>query len=428
MRGSVLAGGEKDGKNDKSIFFLGILCLLALFSSVLFGGEGQKNTERYFFPLYGYALGRGTSLQEECLSFLMPLLSEQIQEEILSVSLPDPEGMRQPAETLQIEDLQVLMEQEQQEERRQRQNPEEEKPEGENSGPEPDTQVESEPGQDLPEEEAPRFTSFTPHQKVRDVTEQEMGDYDSLVKNFYIIDPSTMAGSNQLKAETFLSKDLTIKKDSEDPESEGPQILIYHTHSQEGFSDSVAGDPETSIVAVGEELSRILTQDYGYRTLHHTGEYDKKTRDDAYSRALPEIEEILRENPSIQVVIDLHRDEVPKGTRLVQEIDGKPTARFMFFNGLSRTKKTGNLDYLYNVYQEENLAFSFQLQLKAMEYYPGLTRKIYLKGYRYNMHLCPRSLLIELGAQNNTLEEAMNACGPLAHLLDLVLSGEPPEE
>lgn len=64
------------------------------------------------------------------------------------------------------------------------------------------------------------------------------------------------------------------------------------------------------------------------------------------------------------------------------------------------------------------------MQLKAMEYYPKLTRKIYLKGYRYNMHLRPRSLLVELGAQNNTVEEAMNACEPLAHILHLVLSGE----
>ena len=111
-------------------------------------------------------------------------------------------------------------------------------------------------------------------------------------------------------------------------------------------------------------------------------------------------------------------------TRLVTEIDGRPTARFMFFNGLSRTRKTGNIAYLYNENQDANLAFSFQMQLKAAEYYPGLTRKIYLKGYRYNMHLRPQSLLIELGAQNNTVEEAMNACDPLAHILDMVLSGQ----
>ena len=158
--------------------------------------------------------------------------------------------------------------------------------------------------------------------------------------------------------------------------------------------------------------------------LHHDGQYDVKTRDGAYSAALPDLEKILKENPSIKVVIDLHRDAMPEGTRLVTEVDGRPTARFMFFNGLSRTKKTGNISYLYNENQDANLAFSFQMQLKAMEYYPGLTRRIYLKGYRYNMHLCPKSLLIELGAQNNTVEEAMNACEPLAHILDLVLSGQ----
>ena len=58
-----------------------------------------------------------------------------------------------------------------------------------------------------------------------------------------------------------------------------------------------------------------------------------------------------------------------------------------------------------------------------VEYYPGLTRRIYLKGYRYNMHLCPRSLLIELGAQTNTVEEIRNACAPIAHILDMELSG-----
>ena len=91
---------------------------------------------------------------------------------------------------------------------------------------------------------------------------------------------------------------------------------------------------------------------------------------------------------------------------------------------MSYTVDKGNLDYLPNPYIQQNLAFSFQMQLKAAEYYPGLTRRIYLKGYRYNMHLCPRTLLVELGAQNNTYEEAINACDPLAHILDMVLGGE----
>lgn len=261
--------------------------------------------------------------------------------------------------------------------------------------------------------------SFVPHEKVKEIDLEKLKDYETLVKSFYTIDATTMAGSDQLNVEKLMGRDMRLEKGGD-----GPQILIYHTHSQEGFRDSVAGDPYTTIVGVGEELARILREDYGYQVLHHTGEYDKPSRNAAYSRALPKIEEVLEENTSIQVVIDLHRDAMPEQTRLVTEIDGKKTAKLMFFNGLSRTRQTGNLDYLYNVYQEDNLAFSFQMEKAAQEYYPDLTRKIYLKGYRYNMHLKPRTLLIELGAQNNTLEEAMNACGPLAHILNVVLQGE----
>ncbi len=260
-------------------------------------------------------------------------------------------------------------------------------------------------------------TYFVPHSIQTPVDLVALEAYEDLVSRFYTVDPTTMVGSDQLNAVSFLEKDMTISK-----EGEGPQILIYHTHSQEAFADSVPGDTSTSIVGVGERLTQILTETYGYQVLHHTAGYDVESRNDAYSKALPEIEKLLRDNPSIQVVIDLHRDAMPESTRLVTELDGRPTARFMFFNGLSRTKKTGNIEYLYNKNLDDNLAFSFQMQLKAMEYYPGLTRKIYLKGYRYNMHLCPKYLLIELGAQNNTVEEAMNACDPLAHILDMVLS------
>lgn len=261
---------------------------------------------------------------------------------------------------------------------------------------------------------------FVPAGRQMQIDLAQLKDYESLVGNFYAIDANTMIGSDQLSVDKLMEIDMTMAKQ----EGEGPQILIYHTHSQEAFADSVPGDVNTGIVGVGEYLTQVLTEQYGYRVLHHTGQYDVETRDNAYSRALPEVEQLLAKNPTIQVVIDLHRDEVAQDTRLVTELQGRPTAKFMFFNGLSRTRKTGDIDYLRNENQEANLAFSFQMQLKAAEYYPGLTRRIYLKGYRYNMHLCPRTLLVELGAQNNTYEEAINACDPLAHILDMVLGGE----
>lgn len=263
------------------------------------------------------------------------------------------------------------------------------------------------------------LSNFRPAVQQVQIDRTQLADYETLVRNFYAIDANTMAGSDQLSVEKLLGMDMTLPQ-----EGDGPQILIYHTHSQEAFADSVPGDVNTGIVGVGECLTKILTEQYGYRVLHNTGQYDVETRDNAYSRALPVVEQILAENPSIQVIIDLHRDEVAEETKLVTDIQGRPTARFMFFNGLSRTRKTGDIDYLANENQEANLAFSFQMQLKAAEYYPGLTRRIYLKGYRYNMHLRPRTLLVELGAQNNTVEEAINACDPLAHILDMVLKGE----
>lgn len=243
-------------------------------------------------------------------------------------------------------------------------------------------------------------------------------DTDSVIKEFYAVDNTTSATAANINLGEFLKKDLTI-----DQNTEGYQILIFHTHSQETFADSVPGDTSTSIVGAGERLTEILTNEYGYKVLHHTGEYDVEVRDDAYSKALPAIEQVLKEHPEIQVVIDLHRDEVAEGTKLVTDIQGRPTAKVMFFNGLSYTNQTGKIDYLENENLSSNLSFSLQMQVACNEYYPGFTRKIYLKGYRYNMHLKDKFLLVELGAQTNTVEEIRNACDPLAQMLDMVLSG-----
>ena len=171
-----------------------------------------------------------------------------------------------------------------------------------------------------------------------------------------------------------------------------------------------------------------MTEKYNFNVIHNTTTYDlidgKLDRNKAYSLAEPDIQAILEANPSIEVVLDIHRDAMDEQTHLVTEINGKPTARFMFFNGMSRTKKLGNIDYLQNPYREDNMSFAFQMQLKGEEYYPGLTRRIYLKGYRYNLHLLPKTLLVEVGAQNNTVAEEKNAMEPLAHMLSMVLKGE----
>lgn len=249
---------------------------------------------------------------------------------------------------------------------------------------------------------------------------EELSSYEELIKAFYAVDSTTVAGEGLLRAETFLEKDMRIQGDAD-----APQILLYHTHSKESFADSVPGDENGGIVGAGEYLAQLLREEYGYNVIHDTGCYDED-RAYAYNNSLPAIETILQENPSIEAVIDLHRDEMPADRRLVVELQGRPTAQFMFFNGLCRTKK-GEIAQLENPYLADNLALSFQMQAACNEYYPGIARRIYLKAYRYNMHLCPKSLLIELGAQNNTEEEIHNACDVLAHVLDLVFGGREPE-
>lgn len=256
---------------------------------------------------------------------------------------------------------------------------------------------------------------FVKHEQQFSYDWEALKNYEVLKKTFYIFAETTTIGSDFLNLDN-LQKDLSINMDVS-----GPQILIYHTHSQEAFADSVEGDESMTIQGVGEHLAQILREEYGYNVMHHTGQYDVATRDNAYSLALPDIETILADNPSIQVVIDLHRDAKNPNRQMVVDVDGRPTARFMMFNGISRTKKNGEIKYLANPNLLDNLAFSFQMQTKAGEYYPGLTRKIYVKEYRYNMHVKPRTLLIELGDNSNTVQEAMNACDPLAHILDMVI-------
>lgn len=243
---------------------------------------------------------------------------------------------------------------------------------------------------------------------------EQLRDFDFLKNSFYFVHNSTTVTQEQLNAEMLLAKDLSIEKDST-----VPQILIYHTHAYEAFADSAEGGEDMTIVGVGNYLTALLTNVYGYNVIHDTTLY---SYNDAYSLALAHVSEILKANPSVQLVIDLHRDAAGEGTRLVTEVNGKQTARIMFFNGMCQTVD-GPLDYVSNPYLEGNLAMSLQMKLLAEEYYPGFTRKNFLKAYRYNQHLMERSMLIEAGANTNTFGEVKNAMEPLAALLNEVLSG-----
>lgn len=292
----------------------------------------------------------------------------------------------------------------------------------------PDAQVEDsftyemilsmqEKDEDRESEDLAQVSQETIEQQVStaEISMEKLQDFNYLLSKFYTVDSTTTIGEDQLNIEDLMKYDMHI-----DSTTKGPKVLIFHTHSQEAFADSKKGDAGTSIVGIGKYLADRLNAK-GIETLHHAGVYDlvngKLDRSNAYQLAEKAVREILNQNPSIEVVIDLHRDGVPENKHLVTEVDGKQVAKIMYFNGLSRTKTNGDIEYLYNPYIDENLSFSFQMQLATEQKYPGFARRIYLKGYRYSLHMMPKSLLIEAGAQTNTVQEMKNAMDLLANVL-----------
>lgn len=241
--------------------------------------------------------------------------------------------------------------------------------------------------------------------------------FEYLKNNYYSLDPKTDITSEKLDANKFLKTDLKISNDTN-----GYKILIFHTHGSETYKDSK--NLSEGIIGVGEELKKILESKYGIKTLHIKDRYDFVDGNTqilgSYERMSDPIEKILQNNPSIEVVLDLHRDGVPDDTRLVKTINGKEMAQIMFVNGLTEVKLNGQLNKLYelpNPWIDENLAFSFNMLYNGNLKYNGMFRKIYLHAYRYSLHLKPKSLLVEVGAQTNTFEEAKNSMEVFAEIL-----------
>lgn len=282
-------------------------------------------------------------------------------------------------------------------------------------------------------------------------TRKQLSKPDFLTSKIFVVDSNTSMSAAELDISNLLDADMslhdlpdkpktdrkvsesetiqtdkTIQADNIMTESKAPyKVLIYHTHSSESFADSRAGVKEDTVVGVGAYLAKLLNEEYAIPTYHDETTYDVidgvLDRSKAYENSFSGISKILAENPTIEVVIDLHRDGVDEETHLVTEVNGKPTAKIMFLNGVSRSNLNGEIDYLENPNKLSNLAFSFQLYLAGKEAYGDFVRKIYVRSLRYNLHVMPRATLIEAGAQNNTLEEEKNAMEPLAAMLDKVL-------
>lgn len=260
-----------------------------------------------------------------------------------------------------------------------------------------------------------------------DLAELEKRYDENLISNYqktvslYNYDSDTMKPSPDfIDGEAFMAEELTL-----DPVEEGPVVLIFHTHAHEGY----IGKEEFGILDVGDCLEQILEEQYGIEVLHHTAIYDAEGVNGAYTRMSEDITKVLEENPSIQVAIDMHRDGVGETTRLVTNVDGRDVAKIMLVTGVSRSFDENGvlqpIEYLPNENLHTVLSLGFQLKMACDAAYPGFMRPLYLSSWRYSTYMLPRSMLLEVGAQTNTLEEAKAAMEPFARVLMAVLTQEP---
>ncbi|MCI8805126.1 MAG: stage II sporulation protein P [Clostridiales bacterium] len=275
---------------------------------------------------------------------------------------------------------------------------------------------------DVAGEDEISFMDESPASKPEEININALKNIAELRKKFYIVDKKTLMTEDYFNVDKFLNTDLKIKKNGD-----FPKVLIFHTHSHEMFKDSAPNNIYEGVVGAGKRLKEKL-EEKGIKCIHCTDRFDmvdgKVKIIGAYERMEPAIRKILSDNPSIEVVIDLHRDGIDESKKLVTTINGKPTARLMFFNGICRILEDGKFSEikdLQNPYVKDNLAFSFNLNLKAKQKFSGLSRGIYLNAYRYSLHMAPKSTLVEIGAQNNTKEEIFNAVDLLSEVISEVI-------
>ena len=197
--------------------------------------------------------------------------------------------------------------------------------------------------------------------------------------------------------------------------SDGPQILIIHTHSSEAYtpsgldryepSDNTRTEDSTyNIIRVGDELTRLLEQ-AGLRVIHDRGVYDYPSYTGSYGRSGAVVEQYLRDYPGISVVLDVHRDAL--GTdgiiyKTVAEENGTCASQAMLLVG---TDESG----LEHPRWRENLSLALYLQSAVFQTYPTLMRPVALVPQRYNQQLCPGMLILEVGSSGTTLQEALAA-------------------
>lgn len=204
-----------------------------------------------------------------------------------------------------------------------------------------------------------------------------------------------------------------------------PLVLIFHTHTTESYTPSKkynyklkddsyhTEDLNFTVAKVGEYLAGELNK-LGISTMHNKTVHDVPTYMTSYGNSLKTVRKILKENPSIKVVIDLHRDAPVKSVKKSREIttvniDGDTFSRIMFVVGSDKN--------FPHPHWKENHRFCMLLHKKLEERYPGISRGLDVRTERFNQHLSKKAILLEMGSHGNTMEESIETAKIFAKVL-----------
>lgn len=209
-------------------------------------------------------------------------------------------------------------------------------------------------------------------------------------------------------------------------ESEGAQILIYHTHTTECYINDLSeidennynswsDDNSKTVVRVGHELDNILSKQYGFNVIHNSTVHNY-SYSESYNKSSITVRSVLKGNPTVKLSIDIHRDGLALGTgklRVVQNVNGEDCAGIMFVVGTDETTS--------NPRWEDNLRLALLLAEKMDELAPGIIRYVSIRSSRYNQHIAENGLLVEFGGDGNTVSEVTNSAKYLAQAINEVM-------
>ena len=262
-------------------------------------------------------------------------------------------------------------------------------------------------------------------QKMGSIIKKSMSPYGANTKanNVYI--------NNKMGEEIDINADLSGKLGFEVTKSNEPQILIYHTHTTEAFMDDESQyytdfdeprttDPEKNIVKIGEIIKEQL-ENAGYKVVHDKTIHDYPAFSGSYNRSAETVNKALEQYPSIKIAIDVHRDTITSGNDKIApvvNINGKEAAQVMLVMG----SQTGSVTNYPN--WRQNLRLATKLQYVFESNYPRFARAMLLKSAKYNQHLTTGSILIEVGSDANTFEQAKYSAQLVGQSLTILLNSQ----